>query len=80
MPTLWTLGTSTRSTKELVSIASTFRTAVLCAEALPWRCHRGFIAQTMEKQGWQMIYLLDENRVWNPGCGLIPGKQREAGL
>ena len=65
MPTLWTLGTSTRSIEELVSIASSSRTALLCAEALPWKCHRRFIAQAMEKQGRQTIHILGESRVWN---------------
>lgn len=66
--------------EELVSIASVSRTAILCAEALPWRCHRRFIAQAMEKQGWRTMHLLDENRVWSPGRGLTTGKQMEAGL
>ena len=33
--------------------ASQKRSAILCAERLPWRCHRRFITAELEKKGWQ---------------------------
>ena len=34
------------------------RTAVMCAEALWWRCHRGLIADVLKWQGFEVIHLL----------------------
>ncbi len=42
------------------------RTAILCAERLPWRCHRRFISGELTKRGWQVIHILDEKRNWVP--------------
>lgn len=39
---------------------------ILCAERLPWRCHRRFIAAKLEGRGWQVRHILDEKRVWQP--------------
>jgi uncharacterized protein (DUF488 family) len=30
---------------------------ILCAERLPSRCHRRFIAQSLQERGWQVIHL-----------------------
>ncbi len=27
-------------------------TAIMCAEAVPWRCHRSLIADALTKKGW----------------------------
>ena len=37
---------------ELMRIASLRETAVMCAEAVPWRCHRALIADALIKKGW----------------------------
>jgi uncharacterized protein (DUF488 family) len=36
----------------LIKIASSRTTAIMCAEALPWRCHRSLIADALIKKGW----------------------------
>jgi uncharacterized protein (DUF488 family) len=36
----------------LTKIASLRETAIMCAEALPWRCHRSLIADALIKKGW----------------------------
>lgn len=38
--------------QELVKIASVKNTAIMCAEALPWRCHRSLIADALIKKNW----------------------------
>lgn len=38
--------------KELTTIARRRRTAILCAEAVPWRCHRSLIADALAVRGW----------------------------
>ena len=37
---------------------------VVCAERLPWRCHRRFIAQVLQQRGWRVIHIIDKQRVW----------------
>ena len=36
----------------LMKIASTRVTAIMCAEAVPWRCHRSLIGDALTKKGW----------------------------
>jgi uncharacterized protein (DUF488 family) len=36
----------------LTELASKRPTVVMCAEALPWRCHRSLIADALTKSGW----------------------------
>jgi uncharacterized protein (DUF488 family) len=36
----------------LIKIASERETAIMCAEAVPWRCHRSLIADALIKKGW----------------------------
>ncbi|MDR3473921.1 MAG: DUF488 domain-containing protein [Devosia sp.] len=36
----------------LAEIANVRNTAIMCAEAVPWRCHRSLIADALTKQGW----------------------------
>jgi uncharacterized protein (DUF488 family) len=37
---------------ELMNIAGLRETAIMCAEAVPWRCHRSLIADALTKKGW----------------------------
>jgi uncharacterized protein (DUF488 family) len=39
---------------ELIRIAGTTPTAIMCAEAVPWRCHRSLIADALVLNGWQV--------------------------
>jgi len=34
-----------------MEIASKRETAIMCAEAVPWRCHRSLIADALTKKG-----------------------------
>ncbi len=36
----------------LIKIASTRDTAIMCAEAVPWRCHRSLIGDALTKKDW----------------------------
>jgi uncharacterized protein (DUF488 family) len=42
----------------LIGIARTTRTAIMCAEAVPWRCHRSLISDAMMLKGWQVRDIL----------------------
>jgi uncharacterized protein (DUF488 family) len=39
---------------ELTRIARMRRVAIMCAEAVPWRCHRSLIADAMIEKGWDV--------------------------
>ena len=36
----------------LTKIASVKETVIMCAEAVPWRCHRSLIGDALAKKGW----------------------------
>ncbi len=44
--------------EELIDLAGNSRTAVMCAEVVPWRCHRSLIADAMTVQGWTVRHIL----------------------
>ncbi len=45
--------------RELMKQAARKATAIMCAEALPWRCHRSLIADALLARGWHVIDLYD---------------------
>ena len=51
---------------KLEKTASGSTTAFMCAEKLPWRCHRNVIARTLRKNGWRVIHILDKEKTWEP--------------
>jgi len=49
------------------------RTAIMCAEALWWQCHRSLIADYLKAAGWQVLHILgpqktEEHRYTEPAC------------
>ncbi|TAJ43945.1 DUF488 domain-containing protein [Methanofollis fontis] len=38
--------------------AARMRTAICCAEAEPWRCHRWLIAGALHRRGWTVVHIL----------------------
>ncbi|MBD8880074.1 MULTISPECIES: DUF488 family protein, N3 subclade [Rhodanobacter] len=44
---------------ELLAFAARQRTAVMCAEAVWWRCHRSIIADVLKQRGVEVIHILD---------------------
>ena len=46
-----------RGLERLKKIAQKETTAVMCAEAVPWRCHRSLIADALTKQKWQVLHI-----------------------
>jgi uncharacterized protein (DUF488 family) len=51
----------------LVEIGSSSLTMVVCAERLPWRCHRRWIGESLMRAGWEVVHIIDEKRTWKPG-------------
>jgi len=52
--------------QKLLEIASGESTVVICAERLPWRCHRRFIAMAAEAEGFEVVHIIEMNRLWRP--------------
>jgi uncharacterized protein (DUF488 family) len=42
----------------LEKIAKKEKTAIMCAEAVPWRCHRSLIADALSKRGWNVFDIM----------------------
>jgi uncharacterized protein (DUF488 family) len=54
---------------KLIELAQRKRVALMCAEALPWRCHRSLIADALEVRGMRVAHILSStdlqpHRVW----------------
>mgnify|MGYP001114921468 CR=1 FL=1 len=44
---------------ELLALAANRRTAMMCAEAVWWRCHRSIIADVLKLRGIEVIHIID---------------------
>lgn len=74
----------------LIVWASKRSTAILCAEALWWRCHRRLIADQLVARGGRVLHILgtgsaEPHQLWDlarpAGAGLVyPPEQGELGL
>jgi len=47
---------------ELLDVARRLRTAMMCAEAVWWRCHRALIADVLCVQGIEVVHIIDGTR------------------
>ncbi|MBQ4856308.1 DUF488 domain-containing protein [Rhodanobacter sp. B2A1Ga4] len=44
---------------ELLTLATGKRTAMMCAEAVWWRCHRSIIADVLKLRGIEVVHIID---------------------
>jgi uncharacterized protein (DUF488 family) len=44
----------------LIRMSRELRTAIMCAEAVPWRCHRSLVADALEVRGIPVVEILSE--------------------
>ncbi|HJR76684.1 MAG TPA: DUF488 domain-containing protein [Nitrospiraceae bacterium] len=49
--------------EELMRYAETERTAIMCAEAVPWRCHRNLISDALVVKGRQVSHITSASKV-----------------
>lgn len=49
--------------EKLEEIAETKKVAIVCAEKLPWKCHRRYITSELSKRGWEIKHILDNNQL-----------------
>lgn len=48
--------------EHLIALGREKRTAIMCAEAVPWRCHRSLIADALTARGIPVEYIMSETR------------------
>ena len=44
--------------EELMADSRLQPTAIMCAEAVPWRCHRSLIADALVSRGWDVRHIM----------------------
>ena len=68
----------------LLDIARAERTAIMCAEAVWWRCHRGLIADYLKALGAEVIHIVDakrsEKHPYTSAARIIDGELSYEGL
>ncbi|GAB1596262.1 DUF488 domain-containing protein [Lysobacter claricitrinus] len=52
-----------RARGRLAELAASKRTAVMCAEAVWWQCHRSLISDDFKSRGWTVLHLQPGGRV-----------------
>ncbi len=52
--------------KELVNIAENILTCIICAEKFPWKCHRRFISKALEDLGFEVLHIIEKEKIWKP--------------
>jgi uncharacterized protein (DUF488 family) len=46
----------------LIEEARQARTAIMCAEAVPWQCHRSLIADALLSRGWTVRHIMTKTK------------------
>lgn len=47
-----------KAIKELMEVADDTPAAIMCSEALWWRCHRSLIADFLKSKGWVVVHIM----------------------
>jgi uncharacterized protein (DUF488 family) len=64
--------------ERLINLASGLRTAIMCAESLWWRCHRGLIADVLRWLNFEVIHILGPGSTaphpYTPAARIVSGR------
>lgn len=52
--------------KGLIKIARNKNLVIICAERLPWKCHRAYIGRALERKKIEIIHIIEKDRIWQP--------------
>ncbi|HEY8204363.1 MAG TPA: DUF488 domain-containing protein [Pyrinomonadaceae bacterium] len=70
--------------ERLIETACEKRTAIMCAEAVWWRCHRSLIADYLKATGWEVIHIIDQSHSqthpFTSAAGIVNGKLSYRGV
>jgi hypothetical protein len=63
---------------ELANLACAVTTAIMCAEAVWWRCHRSMIADAMKWAGFEVRHIMAPGKVvehpWTSAARVVKGE------
>ena len=51
-----------KALEELMADSRLQPTAIMCAEAVPWRCHRSLIADALVSRGWDIQHIMSSEK------------------
>jgi uncharacterized protein (DUF488 family) len=70
--------------KDLLEVSRTKRTAIMCAEALWWRCHRSLIADFLKANAADITHIIDarktETHPYTAAARIVGGRLSYEGL
>ena len=47
-----------------MTIVESKKVALLCAERFSWKCHRRLIGSFLQKEGFQVIHIIEKDKLW----------------
>lgn len=70
--------------EDLLELTEKVRVAVMCAEAVWWRCHRSLVADYLKAEGHTVLHIMDKAKTeahpFTPAARIIDGKLSYRGL
>lgn len=58
-----------RGLQKVERMAKETSTVLICAERLPWKCHRFKISHRLAERGWNVVHIIERDRIWHPNDG-----------
>ena len=55
-----------RGLQQVEQLAKKLSTVLICAERLPWKCHRFKISHRLTERGWNVVHIIEKDRIWQP--------------
>ena len=73
-----------RGVEELLEVAAKERSAIMCAEAVWWRCHRSLISDYLRAEGHTVLHIMDKyttkEHYYTSAAMIVKGKLSYRGL
>jgi uncharacterized protein (DUF488 family) len=73
-----------KGVEDLLELARGARTAVMCAEALWWRCHRSLISDYLKATGHSVVHIVDQTKTeehpYTSAARIVDGELSYRGL
>ena len=70
--------------RELLELAAEKRGAIMCAEAVWWRCHRSLISDYLKAAGHEVVHIIDEKKTeehpYTSAASVVDGELSYRGL
>ena len=70
--------------RELLELAAEKRVAIMCAEAVWWRCHRSLISDYLKAAGHDVVHIIDEKKTeqhpYTSAASVVDGELSYRGL